>query len=148
MSNRTDTVLVAVGLILALVIPKTVFGIDLELVGWILVFVGALALVHTLMLAALQNRHPKERVDIRTYEHDDRDDDRDIDDRDNDRQFDEPSRHTARARRFNRHDDERDETPAEMDTQIIDQRPRRPRSTPEAGVDTTAIDLREDALDD
>jgi|GEM_PF-6083446 len=58
--------MLAVGLILALAVPRQVVGIDLEQIGWILTGVGGLSLGITVIVAALASRRHKEVVDVRT----------------------------------------------------------------------------------
>jgi hypothetical protein len=50
--------LIAVGAILAFAIDYNVSGIDLSVVGWILMVVGALGLVVTLVIWAPRRRQP------------------------------------------------------------------------------------------
>lgn len=58
--------LLAVGLVLALAVGDSVDGVDLQLVGWILAGVGALALVLTLVMNQQRtNRTTRIEQDVR-----------------------------------------------------------------------------------
>ena len=57
--------LIAAGLILALAVHATVSGLDIQVVGWILVAAGALGLVLELVLFAPRRRYPGPVTDVR-----------------------------------------------------------------------------------
>ena len=60
--------LIAVGLILALAVHASVSGIDIQVVGWILVAAGALGLVLEFALFAPRRRYPPRDYPARDYD--------------------------------------------------------------------------------
>lgn len=61
MGIGVSILLIAVGLILALAVHVTVSGVDIQVVGWILVAAGALGLVLEFALFAPRRRYPAAR---------------------------------------------------------------------------------------
>ena len=57
--------LIAVGLILALAVNVTVSGIDINIIGWILVIVGLVGLAMTAMIFGPRRRSAVERTVVR-----------------------------------------------------------------------------------
>lgn len=65
MRTGTSLVLIALGAILAFAVQERIDGIDLTMVGYILLGVGALGLVITLILAGQQDNRRDDRRDDR-----------------------------------------------------------------------------------
>jgi len=57
--------LIAVGLILALAVNVTVSGIDINVIGWILVVVGVVGLAMTAMIFGPRRRAVREQTVVR-----------------------------------------------------------------------------------
>ena len=57
--------LIAVGLILALAVNVTVSGIDINVIGWILVLVGLVGLAMTAMIFGPRRRAVREQTVVR-----------------------------------------------------------------------------------